>query len=151
MWHSESKCWRIVASVKANCKRLKATLALEVGKLGPLFLALKLDEFPLFDNFFLDLAGFWDLNNFLPFKFFNLANFFNFFDFLACSILSPPNLSSLLLLLFFSKAGLLLLFLLEINLLSLFLLGAGLLGDPIVFNIKISRIAILLKLWMNCW
>ena len=49
--------------MKANYKRLKAALALGVRKLGPLFLALKLGKFPLFDGF-LDLANFWDLDIF---------------------------------------------------------------------------------------
>ena len=47
----------------ANHKRLKTTLALRVKKLSLLFLALKLGEFPFFDNF-LDLANFWDLDVF---------------------------------------------------------------------------------------
>ena len=49
--------------MKANRKRLKADLALGVRKLGPDFVVPKLGEFPLFDGF-LDLADFWDLDNF---------------------------------------------------------------------------------------
>ena len=49
--------------MKANSKQLKAALALGVRKLVPLFLALKLVEFPLFNNY-LDLANFWDLDVF---------------------------------------------------------------------------------------
>ena len=94
--------------MKANYKRLKALLALGVRKLELLFLALKLNEFPLFDSCFnflpLDLDDFRDLANFSP---------FNFSDFLVYSIPSLPNLSTLPLLLFFSEADLLLLFLLE--------------------------------------
>ena len=44
--------------MKANHKWLKAVLALKVRKLGPFFLASKLDKFPLFDNSFFDLADF---------------------------------------------------------------------------------------------
>ena len=53
--------------MKANCKWLKAILMLEVKKLGPFFLMSKLGKFSLFDNFFPDLADFWDLDNFLVF------------------------------------------------------------------------------------
>ena len=51
--------------MKANHKWLKADLALGVRKLGPLFLASKLGEFPLFGGFF----------DFLPLDFPNLDNF----------------------------------------------------------------------------
>ena len=64
MWHSGSKCQRIGALVKANHKRLKADLALGVKKLGPASVAPKLGEFPLFDEFFPDLADFRDLDVF---------------------------------------------------------------------------------------
>ena len=50
--------------MKTNRKWLKTILALGVKKLGPFFLVLKLGKSPLLDNFFLDLANFWDLNNF---------------------------------------------------------------------------------------
>ena len=39
-------------------KRLKAFLAPGVRKLGPVSVALKLGEFPLFSKLFLDLADF---------------------------------------------------------------------------------------------
>ena len=118
MWHSGSKCQRIKTLVKANCKRLEVTLILRVKKLGLLFLTSKLDEFPLFDKFFYDLANFWDLDHFLPFK---------FLDFLIYSIQLSPNPSTLPLLLFLSEAGLLPLFLLEAGLLPSFLLKASML------------------------
>ena len=44
--------------MKANCKRLKATLVLGVRKLSSLLLALKLGEFPLLDKIFFDLDDF---------------------------------------------------------------------------------------------
>ena len=152
MWQSGSKCQRIGALVKVNCKQLKADLAIGVKKLGPLSLALKLGKFPLFGGFFdfPNLENFWDL-----------ANFFDFLDFLTCSTPSSPNLSTSPLPLFFSEAGLLPLFLLETDLLPLFFLEAGLLhlfllktgslGDPVIFNIEVSGATILLKLWMNRW
>ena len=107
-----------------------------VKKFGPAFIVPKFSKFSFFDNFlgladfslfgFSNLDNVWDLANFLS---------FNFFDFLACSILSLPNLSTLLLLSFFPEA----------SLLPLFLLGAGSLGNPVVFNIEVSEVAILLK------
>ena len=66
--------------MKSSHKWLKIILALRFKKFGLAFIALKLDEFLFFDNFFLDLADFWNLNNFLPFKFSN---------FLAISSSSP--------------------------------------------------------------
>ena len=58
----------IEALIKASHKRLKAVLVLGVKKLGLAFVALKLDEFSLFDSFslfdFLDLDNFWGLANF---------------------------------------------------------------------------------------
>ena len=123
----------------ASHKQLKAILALEVRKkLGSASVTPKLGEFPLFDEFFLNLADFWDLNNFLP---------FDFPDFLAYFTLSPPtpNLSTLPLLSFFLEAGLLLSFLLKADLLLLFLLETDLLGNLVVFNIEMSRATILLK------
>ena len=124
--------------MKANRKRLKADLALGVRKLGPDSVAPKFGGFLLFDEIFPNLADFWDLDVFWP---------FDFSDFLTCSTPPPPNSLTSLLLSFLLKAGLLLLFLLKVDLLPLFLLGAGLL---IVFNIEVSRAAILLKSWMNC-
>ena len=44
--------------MKASHKRLKAILALKVQNFGLAFIALKLVEFPFFDNFFSDLAKF---------------------------------------------------------------------------------------------
>ena len=38
--------------MKANYKQLKVVLVLVNKKLSPFFLALKLDKFPLFNNFF---------------------------------------------------------------------------------------------------
>ena len=57
--------------MKANHKRLKIDLASKVKKLDPLFLALKLGKFPLFDKFF----------DFLPLDFLDLGNFWDFADF----------------------------------------------------------------------
>ena len=75
--------------MKVNYKRLKAVLASKVRNFGLVSIALKLGEFPLFDDFFLNLADFWDLDNFLPFE---------FPDFLAISSPSSTlNLSTLLL------------------------------------------------------
>ena len=120
-----------------------------VKKFGPASVALKLVEFPLFDDFFLDLAKFWDLDIFLLFYFFDLNNFP---DFLACFIpFSPtPNLSTLLLPSYFLEASLILSFLLKADLLPSFLIGAGLSGGLVVYNIEISRVAILLKFSINC-
>ena len=67
--------------MKANCKWLKAALASGVEKLGPLSLASKWGEFPLFDNF-LGLAHFWDLDDFWD---------FDFPDFLAISTTPTPS------------------------------------------------------------
>ena len=57
--------------MKTSHKRLKAVLASEVRKLGPVSVALKLDKFPLFDGFFdfssfdfPKLNNFWDLASF---------------------------------------------------------------------------------------
>lgn len=68
--------------VKVSHKRLKDILVSKVKKLGPAFSISNLGKFLPFDNFFLDLADFQDLNNFWP---------FNFSDFLTSSILSPLN------------------------------------------------------------
>ena len=111
--------------MKANCKWLKAVLTSGVRNFDLSSVVSKFVEFPLFDNFFLDLAKFQDLDIFSLFDFPDLNNFL---DFLAYSTPFSPisNLSTLSLLLFFLDAGLLLLFLLEANLLPLFLLKAGL-------------------------
>ena len=144
MWHSGSKYQRIGASVNASRKRLKASLAPGIRKLGPISLALKLGEFPLFGSFFdfspldfPDLDDFRDLADFWP---------FDFPDFLACSTPSPPNPSTSPSPSFLPEAGLLSSFLLEADLLPSFLLGAG---SLVVFNIEMSGAAILLKPWMN--
>ena len=97
-----------------------------VRKLGPASVALKLSEFALFDEFFLDLADFRDLDVFWP---------FDFPDFLVCSTSSSS----------YSLISLSPLSLREAGLLLLFLLGAGSSSDSIVFNIEVNRTAILLK------
>ena len=122
--------------MNASHKRLKADLASGVRKLGPDSVAPKLGEFPLFDEFFPDLADFRDLDVFWP---------FDFPDFLTCST-PPSNPSILPSPSFLPEAGLLSLFLLEADLLPSFLLGAG---SFVVFNIEVSRAAILLKPWIN--
>ena len=123
--------------MNASRKRLKADLASGVRKLGPASVAPKLGEFPLFDEFFPDLADFRDLDVFWP---------FDFPDFLACS--TPPlNPSTSPSPSFLPEAGLLLSFLLEGDLLPFFWLTAG---SLIVFNIEVSGAAILLKSWINC-
>ena len=109
-----------------------------VRNFGPSSVASKLVEFPLFDNFFPDLAEFQDLDVF---------SLFDFPDFLACSTPFPPtpNPSTSPSPSFLPEAGLLLSFLLEADLLPLVLLGAGSSGDPVVFSIEVSGAAILLK------
>ena len=77
--------------MKAKRKWSKVTLASGVRKLSPFFLMSKLDKFPLFDNFFLDLAYFWDLDNFLIFdNFWDLDNFLVFDNFPLFLIDSSP-------------------------------------------------------------
>ena len=122
MWYSRSKYQRIGVLIKASHKRLKAVLVSGVKIFGLSSVTSKLVELPLFDNFFLNLAKFQDLDVFVLFNFLDLDNFP---DFLACSIpfLPIPNPSTLLLPLFFPEVGLLSLFLLEVDLLLLFLLG----------------------------
>ena len=44
--------------MKVNYKRLKVVLVLGVRNFGLVSIALKLSKFPLFNNFFLDLADF---------------------------------------------------------------------------------------------
>ena len=124
--------------MKANRKQLKAVLASGVRNFGPSSVASKLVEFPLFDNFFPDLAKFRDLDVFSLFDFPDfLAYFTPFLPTLNPSTSPSPS--------FLPKAGWLLSFLLEADLLPLFLLGAGLSGDPVVFSIEVSEAAILLK------
>ena len=81
----------------------------------------KLDEFPLFDKFFLDLAGFWDLDDFWP---------FDFPDFLAISTPPSPSLSSSSLTSSLSKVDFS--------------------NSAAVFSIEVGKVVILLKLWINC-
>ena len=97
-------------------KQLKVSLMLGIRKLVLVFVASKLGEFPICNNFFdfspfdfLDLGNFRDLANFWP---------FDFPDFLVYSSLS--NLSTSQFLLSFPEASLLSLFLPEANLLPLF-------------------------------
>ena len=94
-----------------------------VKNFGLAFVAPKLSEFLLFDNSFLNLANFWDLDNFLPFEFPN---------FLAIS------LSSSILNLLTSPSP------------TPSYLGVNFSGGIIIFNIEVSKVAILLKSWMNC-
>ena len=97
-------------------KWLKTSLVLEIRKLDPPFLVLKLGQFSLF-NSFLDLANFWDLDSFWP---------FDFPSFPIDSSSLSPNLTTTSLLMYLPEASIS--------------------GDSIVFNIEVSRIAILLKL-----
>ena len=138
MWYSGSKCRRIEVLVKASCKWLKAILASGVRNFGLTSIASKLVEFLLFDNFFLELVEFQDLD---------LFSLFDFPDFLACSIPFPPipNPLTLLLPLIFPEVGLLSLFILEADLLLSFPLETGLSGNQVVFNFEVSRAAILLE------
>ena len=123
MWHFRSKCQRIGASIKASHKRLKVVLASKVRNFGSAFIAPKLDEFSFFDNFFLDLADFRNLDNFLPFE---------FLDFLVISLLPLTlNLSTLLSPTFSCS-------------------GVNFSSNIVVFSIEVSGATILLKLWMNC-
>ena len=136
--------------MKANHKQLKAVLVSGVRNFDLSFVVSKLIEFPLFDNFFSDLAKFRDLDIFSLFDFLDLDDFRGldiFPDFLACftPFLPTPNPSTSLSPLFFPEAGLLLSFLLKADLLPSFLLGAGSSADPVVFSIEVSRAAILLK------
>ena len=72
-----------------NYKQLKIILALRVKKHDSTLLVSILNKFSLFDNFFSNLAKFWDLDNFSLFEFLDLNNFS---DFLASfsSLLSNP-------------------------------------------------------------
>ena len=54
--------------MKASYKRLKVVLASKIHKLDLSFLASKFGEFLFYDNFFSNLAKFWDLNNFFVFS-----------------------------------------------------------------------------------
>ena len=61
--------------------RLKAVLASGIKNFGPSSVASKLVEFPLFDDFFPNLAKFRDLNVFSLFNFPNLNNFWDLDNF----------------------------------------------------------------------
>ena len=126
MWHSESKCQRIGALVKANFKWLKADLALGVKKLGPDSVAPKLGEFPLFDEFFPDLDNFQDLD---VFPVFGSTHFDPSFD----PSPSPTSPSS-------SAAS---------TLAPSTSLAASTYDNIVVFNIDVSGAAILLKPLIN--
>ena len=101
---------------------------LRVRKLDPFFLALKLGKFPLFDNFFPDLADFWDLDSFLVFDdFWDLDNFLIFNNFPHFSIdLSPLSMP-------------------PISLAASISLATSTCYDTIVFSIDVSGATILLK------
>ena len=53
--------------MKTSYKQSKVVLASRVKNFGLAFVTSKLDKFPHFDNFFPDLADFWNLDNFLDF------------------------------------------------------------------------------------
>ena len=89
---------------------------LEVRKFSLFFLVSKLGKFLLFDNFFLNLADFWDLNNFLVFD-----NFPHFSINLLPS--STPQISSA----------------------ASTSLATNTCNDTVVFNINVNSVAILLK------
>ena len=101
-----------------------------IRNFGLASIVLKLSKFPLFNNFFHDIVDFWDLDNFLPFKFLDLDKFwlFNFFNFLA--IFSLPLIPNLL----------------TSSLPTPNHLRIDLFNSTIVFNIKISRAVIIVKL-----
>ena len=145
MWYSRSKCQKIEALVKASHKQLKIILVSKVRNFGLAFVASKLVRFLLFDDLFPDLAKFQDLDIFSPFNFLNLTYFPDFLIY-STSFLLIPNLSILPLPLFFLKTELLLSFLYKADMLLLFLLEANLSDDLVVFSIKVSKTALLLKL-----
>ena len=119
--------------MKASHKRLKAVLALGVRNFGPSSITSKLVEFPLFDNFFFDLAKFQDLDVFLLFDFLDLDNFWDLDDFpvfdnfshfsINLSLLSMSPTSSVV-----STS-----------------LATSTCNDTVVFSIDVSDAAILLK------
>ena len=122
MWHFGSKRQKIGALVKASYKWLKTVLALEVRNFDLAFIVLKLVKFPLFNNFFLDLANFQDLKFFLLFNFSDLDNFLVFNNILDFSINS--SLPSMLPILFVINTY----------------------NNIIIYSIDINNAAILLKL-----
>ena len=77
---------------------LKIIPASMVRNFGPSSVALKLVEFPFFDDFFLDLAKFQDLDVFSLFDFLDLDNFRVFDNFPHFSIDSSLPLTLLTLL-----------------------------------------------------
>ena len=107
--------------VKVNYKRLKTSLVLKVKKFGLAFLVPKLGKFLFFDGFFLNLANFWDLDNFLVFGFTNFS----------------INLSLLLMSLISLIASTLLA--------SSILLAVNTYDDRLIFSIEINSAAILLN------
>ena len=58
MWYFGSKYQRIEALIKASHKWSKAVLVLGVKNFDLAFVISKLSKFPLFDNFFSNLAKF---------------------------------------------------------------------------------------------
>ena len=115
--------------MKASRKWLKAILASGVKNFGPSSVALKLVEFPLFDNFFFDLDEFQDLDVFSLFDFPDLDDFP---DFLAYSTPFPPTPNPLT-----SPSP------------TPNRSRVNLSGCTVVFSIEVSRDAILLKPWIN--
>ena len=110
----------------------------KVKNFGPFSVALKLVEFPLFGNYFLDLAKFQDLDVFLFFDFLDLDNFRdldNFPVFDNFPYFSIDSLSSLML---------------STSSAASILLATSIYDDIVVFNIDVSGAAILPKPWMNC-
>ena len=55
--------------MKASSKQLKAVLASGIKNFGSSSIVLKWIEFPIFDDFFPNLAKFWDLDVFSRFDF----------------------------------------------------------------------------------
>ena len=112
--------------IKASHKQLKATLALGVKKLSPIYLASNLRKFPLFNSFL-------DLVDFSLYDFLGLDNFlvFSSTNFLINLL---PSLISLNLLM------------VSILLVLSILLVANICDDIIVFNIVVNGRAILLIL-----
>ena len=119
--------------MKASYKRLKAVLASGVRNFGPSSVVSKLVEFPLFDNFFPDLAKFRDLDVFSLFNFPDLNNFqdldnfpvFNNFPHFSINLLLPSTPST--------------------SLAVSISLATSTCDDTVVFSINVSGAAILLK------
>ena len=117
--------------MKASHKQLKILLVLRVQKLGPVFVALKLGEFLLFDSFFnfslFDLDNFWDLADFWLFD-------LPVFGFTCFDPSLPLKLLTLLVVSSFAPS---------------FSLMASICDDMIVFSTKVISAAILLKPLIN--